>query len=90
MDARKSVIFAFEFVKPVLQTITHLIQHTVLEIQFCSVKCTAFTARYAKVLSICITSHQAVQAIYMGLNYIKTNHFKRIALHILIQIVKYI
>ena len=34
MDARKSAIFAFQFVKPALKTITHLIQYTVLEIQF--------------------------------------------------------
>ena len=26
MDARKSAIFAFQFVKPILQTITHLIR----------------------------------------------------------------
>ena len=26
MDARKSAIFAFQFVKPILQTITYLIQ----------------------------------------------------------------
>ena len=93
MDTSKSVIFALEFVKPILHTITHLIQYTVLEIQFWSVKCTAFTVRYAKVLSICITSHQAMQTIYMGLDHMKTNHFfafKHIALHILIQIVKYI
>ena len=34
MDARKSVTFAFQFVKPILQVITQLIQYTVLEIQF--------------------------------------------------------
>ena len=37
MDARKSAIFAFKFVKPILQTITRLIEYTVLEIQFWSV-----------------------------------------------------
>ena len=30
MNARKSAIFAFQFVKPILQTITQLIQYTVL------------------------------------------------------------
>ena len=34
MDARKSAIFAFQFVKPILQTIAHLIQYTVLGIKF--------------------------------------------------------
>ena len=34
MDARKSVIFAFQFVKQILQTIALLIQYTVVEIQF--------------------------------------------------------
>ena len=45
MDVRKSKTFAFQFVKPILQTITQLIQHTVLEIQFWSVKCTTVTVR---------------------------------------------
>ena len=30
MDARKSAIFVFQFVKPILQTITQLLQYTVL------------------------------------------------------------
>ena len=34
MDARKSAIFAFHFVKQILQAITHLKQYTILEIQF--------------------------------------------------------
>ena len=38
MDARKSAIFPFQFVKPILQIITHLIHYWVLEIQFWSVK----------------------------------------------------
>ena len=63
MDARKSAILAFQFVKPILQTITHLIQYTVLEIQFWSIKCMTVTVRYAKILSISILSHQATQAI---------------------------
>ena len=61
MDARKSAIFAFQFVKPVLQTITYLIQYTVLGIEFWSLKCT--NVWYAKVSSISIPSHQAIEAI---------------------------
>ena len=49
MDARKSAIFAFQFVKTILQSITHLIQYTVLEIQFWSVKSATVTVRYAKI-----------------------------------------
>ena len=64
MDARKIAIFAFQFVKPILQTITHLIQYTVLEIQFWSVKYTTVTVRYAKVSSITsIPCHQLMQVI---------------------------
>ena len=63
MDARKSAIIAFQLVKPILQTITKLMQYTVLEIQFWSVKCTAVNARYPKILSISIPSHQTVKAI---------------------------
>ena len=40
MDARKSVIFVFQSVKPILQTTTYLIQYKVLQIQFWSLKCT--------------------------------------------------
>ena len=64
MDAHKSAIFAFQFVKPILQKITHLIRYTVLEIQFWSVKCT--TVWYAKISSIFIPSHQAMQTITMN------------------------
>ena len=32
MDARKSAIFALQFVKPILQIIAHLMQYTVLEV----------------------------------------------------------
>ena len=39
----------FQLVKPILHTISHLIQQTVLGIQFWSVKCTAPTVRYAKI-----------------------------------------
>ena len=63
MDARKSVVLVFQFLKPILQTITHLIQYTVLEIQFWSVKCTTVTVQYVKISSIPIPSHQAIQAI---------------------------
>ena len=67
MDARKTRIFAFQFVKPVLQTITHLIQCTVLEIRFWFVKCTTATVHYVKISSISIPfyQHQAMQAIAM-------------------------
>ena len=64
MDARKTAIFPFLFVKPILQTMTHLIRNKVLENQFWSVKCT--TVWYAKISSIPIPSHQAMQAITMG------------------------
>ena len=60
MDARESAIFAFQFVKPILQTIKHLKQYRVLEIQFWSAKCTTVTVRYAKNSSISIPSHQAM------------------------------
>ena len=67
MDERKSAIFAFHFVKQILQTITHLIQCKILETRFCSVKCTTVTVWYAKILSNFILSHQhqAIQAIAM-------------------------
>ena len=80
MDARKSAIFAFQFVKPILQTITHLIKYTVLEIQFWSVKCTTLTVWYAKISSISIPSYQAMQAIAVRLyeNKPLQNAFKRI------------
>ena len=45
MDARKSAIFAFQFVKLILQTITSLLQYTILEIRFWSLKCTTVTVR---------------------------------------------
>ena len=63
MGARKNAIFAFQFVKPILQTITHLIQYMVLEIQFWSVKRTTVAVRYPKISSISIPCHQAMQAI---------------------------
>ena len=55
MDARKSSIFPFQFVKQILQSITHLIQYTVLDIQFWPVKCTTVTVRYAKISSVSIS-----------------------------------
>ena len=68
MDGRKSSIFAFQFVKSILQTTPHLIQYTVLEIQLWSVKCCLMTVtvRYAKILTISIPSYQAIQAITIG------------------------
>ena len=48
-DVSKSAIFAFQLVKPILQTIKQLIQYTVLHIQFWSVNCTTATVGYAKV-----------------------------------------
>ena len=67
MDGCKSAIFALQFVKSILQTIPHLIQYTVLEIQFWSVKCClmAVTVGYAKISTISIPSYQAMQAIAM-------------------------
>ena len=65
MGARKSATFAFQFVKPILQTIIHLIQYTVLEIQFRFVKCTTVTVRYVKMSNISILSHQTMQVIAM-------------------------
>ena len=66
MDTRKSAIFAFQFVKPILKTIVLLILYTVLEIWFWSVKCTSVTVRYAKMPSILISilshQYQAMQA----------------------------
>ena len=64
MNTRKSKSFAFQFVKAVLQTIARLMQHTALETQTWSVKCT--TIRYSKISSISIPFHQALQAITIG------------------------
>ena len=81
MGARKSATFAFQFVKPILQTIIHLIQYTVLEIQFRFVKCTTVTVRYVKMSNISILSHQTMQVIAMVRLYQNKplqNAFKRI------------
>ena len=51
MDAHRSAIFAFQFVKPIL------------EIQFWSVKCTTVTVQYAKISSFSIPCHQVIQVI---------------------------
>ena len=75
MDARKSAIFVFQFAKPVLQTITHLLQITVLEIQFWSVKCTMLlydTQKYWAFPFLPIKRCKRLQ----WLHYMKTNHFK--------------
>ena len=63
MDARKSAISVFQFVKPILQTIKHLIQCMVFEIQFWSVKYMTVTVWYAKISGISIPCHQPIQAI---------------------------
>ena len=63
MGAQKSATFAFQFVKPNLETIIHLMQYTVLEIQFRFVKCTTITLRYVKMSSISILSHQTMLVI---------------------------
>ena len=79
MDARKSTVFAFQFGKPVSQTITYLIQNTVSEDQLWSVKCTA--VGYAQISSISIPFQQAMQTIAMGKldeNRPLWNAFKRI------------
>ena len=64
MDARKNAVFVFQIVNSILQTMTHLIQYTVFENHFWSVKCT--TVEYAKISRISIPSNQATQAITMG------------------------
>ena len=63
MDVHKSANFVFQFVKPILHTITYLIQYTALVIQLWSVKYTTNTLRYAEISSISILSHEAMQAI---------------------------
>ena len=68
MNARKSTILAFQFVKPILQTITYLIQYTVLENQFWSVKCTA--VEYEKISSISIPSHQTISNAIFSTTYL--------------------
>ena len=75
MEAHKNAIFAFQFVRPILQTIPQLIQYTVLEIQFSFVKCclSTVTVGYAKILSIFIPAYESMQAITMvGLDENKT------------------
>ena len=49
-----------------LQTITHLMQNTALDIQFLCVKCTVVTVGYAKISSnILFLTIQTTQAIKM-------------------------
>ena len=68
----------------ILQTITHVIQYTVMEIQFWSVKCTTVTVGYAKISSnISYLPIQAMQAIMDRLDAVDKNKplqnaFKRI------------
>ena len=64
MDALKSAILAFQFAKPISETITHLIQYKVSEIQFWPANWT--TVRSVKISSISIPSHQTIQEITMG------------------------
>ena len=68
--------------KNILKTITQLIQYSVLEIQFKSVKCTTVTVGYVNILSnISFLPIQATQAITVDrLNENKPlpNAFKRI------------
>ena len=47
MGARESAIFAFQFVKSILQTIAHPIKYTILGIQFWYVKCTTVTGGHS-------------------------------------------
>ena len=73
MDARKSVIFEFQFIKSSLQIIT--------QIQFWSVKYTTVAVGYAKIWSISIPFHQGMQANTIGTldeNKPLQNSFKRI------------
>ena len=73
MNARKSAICRFSLSssriwskKNILQTITHLIQYTILEIQFWSVKCMTVTVGYAKMSkNISLLPIQATQAMTM-------------------------
>ena len=63
MDVHKSVTFAFQFVKKILQTSTLLIKYRASESQFWSIKYT--TAGYAKISSVSMPSHQLMQVITM-------------------------
>ena len=81
MDLRKSAIFEFQLVKPILQTFTHLIQKTILGIRFWSLKCTTATVRYAKNSSIStglLIKRQAIAMDRLYQNKPLQNTFKRI------------
>ena len=67
MDTRKKAVFAFQLVKAVSQSITHLIQYTVSEIQFWSVKCTNATV---SCIYMCIYIHICIIYILLVLLYI--------------------
>ena len=81
MDLRKSAIFEFQLVKPILQTFTHLIQKTILGIQFWSVKCMTATVRYANISSIStafLIKRKAIAMDRLYQNKPLQNTFKRI------------
>ena len=65
-----------------LQTITHLMQNTVLDIQFLCVKCTVVTVGYAKISSnilfLTIQTTQAIKMDWLDENKLLQNAFKRI------------
>ena len=65
MNARKNASFAFQFVKPILQTITHLLKswHTIHGFRV-SVLVRKMIRK--KISSISIPSNQAMQAITMN------------------------
>ena len=69
----QKAIFTFQFLKPILQTIIHLMQYTVLGIQFWSVKWT--TVRYAKIRAFSFIAIKRCNQL-QWLGYMKTNHFK--------------
>ena len=69
----QKAIFTFQFLKPILQTIIHLMQYTVLGIQFWSVKWT--TVRYAKIRAFSFIAIKRCNKL-QWLGYMKTNHFK--------------
>ena len=64
------MIFTFQFVQPILQTITHLIQYPVLGIHFWCVKCT--TARYPKIRAFPFLPIKRCNQL-QWLDYMKTN-----------------
>ena len=86
MDARKSEIFAFQFVKPIFQTITHLIRswNTIHGFRDSVLGCKMHDCMIRKIFEhygISIPSHQAMQEFRMNRldeNKSLQNAFKRI------------